>query len=342
MKPLTPKTRYAIIYGYNCGQSGRTIAEKLGCSKTAVYNVLKRYRETGSFTPKKRPGRLPLLNSPARQELKAFVQENAENRRLCSKKLATVWTTRKKQPISAITIRRNLKKVGLSACIPRRKPAMTEAHRQARLEWALAHRNWTTRKWRRVLFSDESTFTQFQQGRQGRVWREPGEDLSPDCIAVTVKHSPSRMFWGCFSWRGLGPIVPLKGSVTGQTHAKIIHDYVVPTLDEYFPSCNGMFQEDNAPPHRSKIALAARKDAKIVTLQWPAQSPDLNPIENMWAEMKAMVRRRDPPPSNIQMLEKYVKDAWDDIPPEYYKKLIDSMPRRIEAVIAANGYSINY
>ncbi|GET53134.1 IS630 family transposase [Rhizophagus irregularis DAOM 181602=DAOM 197198] len=169
MKPLTPKTRYAIIYGYNCGQSGRLIAEHLGCSRP------------------------PLFDSPARQELKAFVKENGENRRLCSKKLATVWTARKKQPISVCTIRRNLKKVGLSACIPRHKPAMTEAHRQARLEWALAHRDWTTRKWRRVLFSDESTFTQFQKGRQGRVWREPGEELNPDCIAVTVKHSPSRM-----------------------------------------------------------------------------------------------------------------------------------------------------
>jgi len=53
MKPLTPKTRYAIIYGYNCGQSGYTIAEQLGCSKTAVYDVLKCFRETGSVTPKK-------------------------------------------------------------------------------------------------------------------------------------------------------------------------------------------------------------------------------------------------------------------------------------------------
>ncbi|CAB5375684.1 unnamed protein product [Rhizophagus irregularis] len=176
------------------------------------------------------------------------------------------------------------------ACIPRKKPAMTETHHQARLEWTLAHRNCTTRKWRRVLFSDESTFTQFQQGRQEKVWCEPGEELNPDCIAVTVKHSPSRMFWGCFSWHGLGPIVPLKGSVTGQTHAKIIYDYVIPTLDEHFPCGNGIFQEDNAPPHRLKLAMAARENAKIVMLQWPAQSPDLNPIENMWAEMKAMVR----------------------------------------------------
>ncbi|CAB5146213.1 unnamed protein product [Rhizophagus irregularis] len=122
--------------------------------KTAVYNILKCYHETGSFTPTKRSGRLTPLNSPARQELKAFVQKNDKNHRLCSKKLATatVWKVRKNQLISAITRCRNLKKVGLSACIPHKKPAMTETHRQARLEWALAHRNWTTRKWRRVLF----------------------------------------------------------------------------------------------------------------------------------------------------------------------------------------------
>jgi transposase len=342
MKPLTPKTRGAIVYGYNCEQSSRTIAKQLGCGKTTVNDILKHFNKTHSLTPKKQPGKLPLLNSPAQQELKAFVQENGENRRLCTKKIATVWTACTKQPISAVTIRRNLKKVGLTACMPRKKPAMSEAHCQARLEWAHAHENWGPRKWRRVLFSDESTFTQFQQGRQGKVWREPGEELNPDCIAATVKHSPSKMFWGCFSWNGLGLIVPIKGSVTGQTHAKVIDDYVVPTLDDLFPRNNRIFQEDNAPPHRSKVAMAARENAKIVVLDWPSQSPDLSPIENLWSEMKMMVRRRTPPPSNIKVLEKYVKDAWKDLPPEYYKKLIDSMPRRIEAVIAANGNRINY
>ena len=89
------------------------------------------------------------------------------------------------------------------------------------------------------------------------------------------------MFWGCFTWHGLGPIVPLKGSVTGQTHAQVINDYVVPTLHKYFPCGNGIFQEDNAAPHCSKVAMAARKDADVKTLDWPAQSPDLNPIENL-------------------------------------------------------------
>ncbi|CAB5367822.1 unnamed protein product [Rhizophagus irregularis] len=159
MKPLTPKTRGAIVYGHNYGQSSRTIAKQLGCEKTTVNDILKRLRETHSLTPKKQPGRPPLLNSTAQQELKSFVQENGENRQLCTKKLATVWTAHTKQPISAITIRRNLKKVGLTAYMPRKTPAMIEAHCQAHLEWAHAHENWRTRRWRRVLFYDESTFT---------------------------------------------------------------------------------------------------------------------------------------------------------------------------------------
>ena len=147
MKALTPKTRGAIIYGKKCGQSGRTITKNLGCSKTTVYKVLKCHRQTGSSTPKKQTGRPPLLNTPSQQELKTFVfvQENGENRQLCSKKLATVWTTHTNKPISAVTIRRNLKKVGLSACIPHHKPALTEAHCQARLKWACVHEKWTIR-----------------------------------------------------------------------------------------------------------------------------------------------------------------------------------------------------
>lgn len=80
MKPLTPKTRGAIVYGYDCGHSCRTIAKQLGCGKSTVNKIIKRFHETHSLTPKKQSGRPPLLDLPAQQKLKAFVKENSENR----------------------------------------------------------------------------------------------------------------------------------------------------------------------------------------------------------------------------------------------------------------------
>ncbi|CAG8697047.1 8515_t:CDS:1, partial [Funneliformis mosseae] len=75
------------------------------------------------------------------QELKAFVQKNGKNHRLYSKKLATVWTTHTKQPISAVTIHWNLKKVRFTFYISHKKPVMTEVYHQVHLKWAHIHKN---------------------------------------------------------------------------------------------------------------------------------------------------------------------------------------------------------
>ena len=152
---------------------------------------------------------------------------------------------------------------------------------------------------------------------------------SSSCTAAAVKHSPSRMHWGCFSWQGVGPIVPIKGSITGTSYVGILQKHATLTFMCMFPRRNGWFQHDNARPHTAKISLEFLEGSGMRVLDWPAQSPDLNPIENLWAIVKRSIRQREKPPSNVGELEKYVQAAWKAIPLTTIRNLIDSMPQRI-------------
>ena len=77
-------------------------------------------------------------------------------------------------------------------------------------------------------------------------------------------------------------------------------------------------------------------------LPWPAQSPNLNPIKNLWNEVDKKVRNLSNQPKNLEDLERKVKNAWRSIPLEYIQKLVESMTRRIQACIAAEGGATKY
>lgn len=340
---LTAEQRGAIFYLRKNGNSYNQIAETVGCGKTTVYDTLKRHAETGSIDSKPRPGRPRLIDVTNRNRLKRLVtNEKAQNRRLCATGIKELWKKKTSQNVSEITIRRTLHSLGLRSCVARRKPLISPANKEARLAWCLEHESWTKNDWARVLWSDESTFTQFQQSRTSRVWREPEDEWSLSCVSATVKHSPSRMFWGCFSRKGMGPIVPLHGSATGATHVEILRKYALPTMKRMFPRNNGWFQEDNARPHKTKVASSFCAEKNLHILSWPAQSPDLNPIENLWAEVKKKIRNKKKKPTNLAELERDVKNAWKKIPKHMIENLVDSMPARIQAVIAAEGGPIKY
>ncbi len=115
---------------------------------------------------------------------------------------------------------------------------------------------------------------------------------------------------------------------------------MLPSADKLYGNADFIFQQDLAPAHTAKGTKSWFSDHGVTVLDWPANSPDLNPIENLCGIVKRKIR--DTRPNNADELKATVKETWASIPPQQCHKLITSMPRRIEAVIKAKGAPTKY
>ncbi len=136
---------------------------------------------------------------------------------------------------------------------------------------------------------------------------------------------------------GVGPLCFLKTNVTAPVYQEILEHFMLPSADQLFKDANFIFQQDLAPTH---TARSTKSWLNVGVLDWPANSPDLNPIDNLWGIVKMKMRNKRL--KNADELKATVKETRASIPPQQCHQLITSMPRRIEAVIKAKGAPTKY
>ena len=242
--------------------------------------------------------------------------------------------------VATSTVRRRCLEFGLRGCKARRKPLVTDAQRKCRITWARKYSDWTCEMWEKVLFSDESTFCFFGDQAHAHVRRFPGEEYKPECLNITVKHPLKIMVWGCMAAKGVGRLHIVEGIVNADKYINILQHCMIPSAQQLFQGTY-FFQDDNAPCHRAKVVVAWMKQNNISTIDWPAQSPDLNPIENLWHKIAVEISKCRPG-SKRELIESLIA-AWNRVVTrDHLIKLVHSMPARCKAVLKSKGWPIKY
>ncbi|GFU84971.1 transposable element Tcb2 transposase [Trichonephila clavipes] len=216
-------------------------------------------------------------------------------------------------------------------------------HRTARLQWCREHHNWTEQDWACVLFSDESRFSLSSDCRRQLIWRESGTAYRLENIQEKDRYPICKiMVWAGIMINGRTRLhVVVNGTMTGQRY---IDEVLLPHV-RLFRGAAGdkfVFMDDNATCHRTLAVQDCLDSEGIQRLVWPARSPDLNPIENVWNALGRQVAGRNYPPTNKNTLIRALTEEWDKLPQQLLDNVVQSMVRRVECCITLHVGHIPY
>lgn len=274
-----------IIKKRKLGMSERQIASDLIISKSSVNRHIKLMRENRGIIPSQR----------GRKKKTTAVTDRSILLSTKRQRFSTNSDLGAQFNVSRETIRRILRKYGIKSRLAIIDP-LTTAQKYVRYRWCLQNRMTNFTNW---LFSDESSFelADVSGPRRQRVHRKVGEAYSDCCVQKSdIKDRRTVMVWGVISRSGAVCFRFVVGMIDRWKYLELLQQFLMPYLDSLPLQLlsKTQFQDDNARPHRAIVVRQFLEQNGIQRPFWPAYSPDLNPIEHVWAEMKKYVRSRHP------------------------------------------------
>jgi transposase len=347
-RELTVLQKGKILGLLEANASYTEIARQTTLHKNTVRNFCERYRTRGTHENLKRSGAPRLTTEAQDRELSAVALADTRLKHIQVKEQTG-------SDLSLRSIRRRLRKDGIQKWRAANCAKLTARTAGIRLAWAQRHANWTVEDWIKMCWSDEVSVEKGKDPNAVWVFRRRGEQTKfhPGNVNGVLKGGGvSLMLWSCFISNVKGPLVPIEGRATADTYIELLETHFIPfmnTLKEHGIT-DAIFQQDNAPIHKAHCTMDYLNQQAFQTMEWPPSSPDMNPIEHLWAVLKKELHQRFPDTKDLPGGPAAVKRAlaerlslvWADIGAEIMEELVASMPRRVAALLAAEGWYTKY
>lgn len=235
------------------------------------------------------------------------------------------------------TARKALINKEIGTYVAPKKPLLTRKHKKIRKDWCKERLHWDVEKWSRVIFSDESNFEVINRKSKVLIKRHRWEKYLDRFFQPRLQGGGGSIgIWGCISHKGTGVCQVYTGRINQHSYKETLENALLPSKDlMYSPESAWIFQQDGASAHTAKSVKTWLDEQEISCIPWPARSPDLNPIENIWSWMDSNLVTSSI--TRPEELSAELERLWLAIPKEMCMSLIESMPRRVKACYEAKG-----
>jgi transposase len=324
---LSNLERGKIIAYYDAGMSKRSIATKINRSTSVIRNFL---RSPENYSERKTRGIRRKVSDTAKRRLLRAASNQITSASKLQRSLGLKVSLRRVQQILQKAPNLEYRKM-------KRVPWMNSRNILQRIDWATKHIAWNS-EWESVIFSDEKKFN--LDGPDGLMCYWHDSRKSHLSVGRRVSGGGSVMIWGAFHSCGKSQLAILDGKQTSESYVKTLNNFLLPMIEENHQK-SLIFQHDNAAIHTAHLTKLWLLLKNIKTMEWPAHSPDLNPIENVWGLLARRVYAEGRVFQSVKELKAVILHEWQTIEIEVMQNLLKGMQDRCLSVLNNKGQCIS-